>query len=312
MSPELHILQLTDDDTVVNHRTDSRSELLVSSPSKDISSSSQEQRWRRNKLLTLSRGVVAVNRLRGNLQREQSIQDIVAEMENDRRCTSEDLTVSTKFASSSTNTWSSSNSALLDEDKKSDESDDNNDNQTSNTDGNSDIHQDTVTSGSSTNAMGVTPTGMKKTVSWDTVQFRTYETILGDNPSVSSGPPISLGWRYSNDSEVEPPDDCDDFHRNGTAAKSCRTGGQMTVDEYEAIRIPQRQTSIDQLVLSIWDREQRLMDAGYARSDLNKVITSVTQIKISRQSNAKVGFFEKGGFVKLIQNQRKKKSALFI
>ena len=133
------------------------------------------------------------------------------------------------------------------------------------------------------------------------MQFRTYETILGDNPSVSNGPPIGLGWRYINDCDLEPPEDCDD----SAATARSKTGSTMSIDEYEAIRIPQRHVSIDQLVLSIWEREQRLMDAGYARSDLNKAITSVIQIKVSRQNNSKLGFFEKGGFATMIQNQRK-------
>jgi len=37
---------------------------------------------------------------------------------------------------------------------------------------------------------------MKGNVSFDRIEIREYEQILGDNPSVTSGPPLSLGWNY--------------------------------------------------------------------------------------------------------------------
>jgi hypothetical protein len=105
---------------------------------------------------------------------------------------------------------------------------------------------------------------------------------------------------------MEPPDDCNSGRNDGAApAITTKTGSSMSIDDYEAIRIPQRHVSMNQLVLSTWEREQRLMDMGYARSDLNRAITSVTQIKVSRQNNAKIGFFEKGGFAALLRTQRK-------
>jgi hypothetical protein len=41
-----------------------------------------------------------------------------------------------------------------------------------------------------------------KSVQFDSIQIREYNIIMGDNPSCSSGPPISLGWQYS---QKDPP-----------------------------------------------------------------------------------------------------------
>lgn len=37
----------------------------------------------------------------------------------------------------------------------------------------------------------------RSTITFDRVNIREYERVLGDNPSVTSGPPLSIGWRYS-------------------------------------------------------------------------------------------------------------------
>lgn len=37
----------------------------------------------------------------------------------------------------------------------------------------------------------------RSTITFGQVNIREYERVLGDNPSVTSGPPLSIGWRYS-------------------------------------------------------------------------------------------------------------------
>ena len=45
-------------------------------------------------------------------------------------------------------------------------------------------------------SIGSGTTGNKKSVTFGSIEVREYSRCLGDHPSTSSGPPISLGWDY--------------------------------------------------------------------------------------------------------------------
>jgi len=119
-------------------------------------------------------------------------------------------------------------------------------------------------------------------VSFSHLQIRTYETILGDNPSCSSGPPLSLGWKYD-------PSHC-----------------TASIDEYEAHQAhlygvapdgtPRRSCPVD-LVLYRWEREDFLLKAGYTRQELAERVRISNKTKLKRNqtvNNLQVAFIEEG------------------
>lgn len=92
-------------------------------------------------------------------------------------------------------------------------------------------------------------------VSFASVQVREYHRILGDNPSVSSGPPISMSWNYDQDSS-----------------------GDCTVDEWENKRYSERRSKsemrVPQEVRTDW-----LIDAGYSVTQVRDVVHTIKKEK---------------------------------
>ncbi len=56
---------------------------------------------------------------------------------------------------------------------------------------------------------------LRKSVRFENVEIREYDVVLGDNPSCSNGPPISLGWGYDGDQQVHLPLDTFEQYRDG-------------------------------------------------------------------------------------------------
>lgn len=116
----------------------------------------------------------------------------------------------------------------------------------------------------------------KTKVTFSTLQIRTYETVLGDNPSCTGGPPLSIGWRYN-------PEHYD-----------------STVDEYERKQDelyggPEiRPLDID-LVLHRSERESILLKMGYNQQDLADAVRRLNKAKSKRRQtvhNLPVMFLE--------------------
>jgi hypothetical protein len=124
------------------------------------------------------------------------------------------------------------------------------------------------------------PGTAKKRVSFSNIEIRTYETILGDNPSCSGGPSLGLGWRYD------------------------PTHVTATVDEFDAhlarlhgvgpdgapLTIPP-----EDLVLHRFEREAILANTGYTRQDIADSVRALNKVKNKRRQtvhNLPVAFIE--------------------
>jgi len=118
-----------------------------------------------------------------------------------------------------------------------------------------------------------------RSVSFSNLEIRTYETILGDNPSCSGGPSLSIGWRY------------DPNHDS------------ISIDDYEAHQaringLPPGSTYAcrpEELVLHRSEREEILLSSGYTRQDFVESIRSMKKIKSKRRqtvNNLPVMYFE--------------------
>jgi hypothetical protein len=101
-----------------------------------------------------------------------------------------------------------------------------------------------------------------KSLKWSTIDFYSHEMVLGDNPSVSSGPPIMISWKSH---EHYP----------------------ISIDDYEKYK-PERRRKIETLVPR-QRREDLLIRAGYNRSDLKEAANEAASIRRMRHKSLKDG-----------------------
>lgn len=100
------------------------------------------------------------------------------------------------------------------------------------------------------------PQQRRATVTFDAVRIRSYEQTIGDNPSVSYGPPISLDWDYE---EHDP----------------------LALDEYEEFRGVRRKPR--QMMLNYYNRRNLLMwKYGHSEEELKQAKSEANKIKRSR------------------------------
>mmetsp|Transcript_6833 Transcript_6833/g.13899 ORF Transcript_6833/g.13899 Transcript_6833/m.13899 type:complete len:162 (+) Transcript_6833:120-605(+) len=88
----------------------------------------------------------------------------------------------------------------------------------------------------------------KKTVSFSTVQVRSYQVILGDHPYCSEGCPLSLGWDYEEQDKA------------------------TVVSDFEARRSSERKSHYSELKTTYEERHCRLtQDAGCSEHTIRHV-----------------------------------------
>lgn len=107
----------------------------------------------------------------------------------------------------------------------------------------------------------------KKTVSFGTIHIYTHEVVLGDNPAVSTGPPLSIGWTMWD--------------------QQC-----CTVEEYERLHPMRRNSGALRMPQSV--REKLLRDEfGVARSYMKEVTEEMNKIKEQRRKSVRRGLWER-------------------
>jgi len=107
-------------------------------------------------------------------------------------------------------------------------------------------------------SMLVVPSSRPSKVVFSTVEVRQYERVLGDNPAVSSGPPLAIGWNFYEERTI------------------C-----LPVDEFEYYHSDHRDDS--DMVLSRYERESTLLDLGYTQKEIANIIRINYRLKKNRR-----------------------------
>jgi hypothetical protein len=97
---------------------------------------------------------------------------------------------------------------------------------------------------------------VNKSVSFAVIEIREYDQTIGDNPSVSYGPPISLDWNYVQNEAID-------------------------LDSYEGMR-GKRRTS-PQLMMNYYVRKNTLIHKlGYSEEDLKRATKQAERVQLQR------------------------------
>lgn len=98
----------------------------------------------------------------------------------------------------------------------------------------------------------------ERRIKFTCVEIRYYEQILSDNPAVTSGPPVGLGWKY----RIMKKD--------------------MSVDAWEHRQRPNRRY-LTALIITRHERTSLLYDLGYSQKNIALVVRDVLKIKNKRK-----------------------------
>ena len=112
---------------------------------------------------------------------------------------------------------------------------------------------------------------IRPNVSFSRIYVREYEVTLGDNPSASSGPPLSLGWRYD--------------PRESVISLEGGAGGEEAAGaDGGAVRPGSARRSTSELKLSDVQRHSLLLsNPSVSTEDMVKTLVSTTAAKLDRE-----------------------------
>ena len=101
----------------------------------------------------------------------------------------------------------------------------------------------------------------RKHVTFHEIQIYEFPVIIGDNPAISCGPPLSIGWY-------------------------CYSTKTMKLDIYESTRRARRKTTKADLVISETKRIKRLKGAGFTDNQIDRATELANKIRKSRRDNS--------------------------
>lgn len=96
----------------------------------------------------------------------------------------------------------------------------------------------------------------KTSVIFTEVKVRRYDIVIGDNPSVTMGPPLSIGWEFESESS-------------------------FNIDEFEECRGVRRSSA--EMVMPRAVREELLLSNGFTKKEIMEVVKEVAKCKNNRQ-----------------------------